>query len=86
MGFEQLSNKFHNELDLKNKISNKTKENNNIHFIKNGEELKTNDLHIKAYPSTDLGISIYVKEGDSRIFHGGDLTGGTGIVLIKKKS
>ena len=60
-------------LDLKDKISNKTKENNNIHFIKNGEELNTNDLHIKAYPSTDLGISIHVKEGDSTIFHGGDL-------------
>lgn len=59
--------------DLKDKIPNKIKDSLDIYFIKNGEDLKLDNLYIKAYPSTDLGISIYIKEKQSKIFHGGDL-------------
>ncbi|MFW5873386.1 MAG: MBL fold metallo-hydrolase [Bacillota bacterium] len=57
--------------DLKEKINLKKKQ--NIYFIKSGDEVNLKRLHIKAYPSTDLGISFYIKEDKSTFFHGGDL-------------
>ncbi len=59
--------------DLKDKVQYNLKNNKNIYFIKNGEELSLKNLYIRAYPSTDLGISIYLKEDQGTIFYGGDL-------------
>lgn len=59
--------------DLKKKSFKNIKDKTNAYFIKNGEELNLKNLYIKAYPSTDLGVSFYIKDGHSTIFHGGDL-------------
>jgi len=52
----------------------KTKENKlNYNFIGEGEEKLIDDVYIKAYGSTDIGISFLVKVDGLTIFHAGDL-------------
>ena len=45
----------------------------NYNMISEGEELHLGDLFVKAYGSTDLGISFLVKVDGLTIFHAGDL-------------
>lgn len=45
----------------------------NITFISPYEEIHINDLKIKAYNSTDEGVSFLVECGGIHIFHAGDL-------------
>ncbi|MBZ9622370.1 MBL fold metallo-hydrolase [Clostridium sp. FP2] len=42
-------------------------------FIEEGEERTFDDLYVKAYGSTDIGISFLVKVDGLTIFHAGDL-------------
>jgi L-ascorbate metabolism protein UlaG (beta-lactamase superfamily) len=45
----------------------------NYNFIEEGEEKLFEDVYIKAYGSTDIGISFLVKVDGLTIFHAGDL-------------
>lgn len=45
----------------------------NTHFIRQGESLKIANVQIKAYGSTDAGVSLMVKAAGINIFHAGDL-------------
>ena len=47
--------------------------NNNITMISPYEETQLNDLNIKTFGSTDLGVSFLVECEGVRIFHAGDL-------------
>lgn len=44
-----------------------------IHWVKEGERLKLEDLEIAVYGSTDLGVSFVVEMEGKNIFHAGDL-------------
>lgn len=59
------------EYVLSSDINVENKHNYNI--MREGEELHLRDLSIKAYGSTDLGISFLVKVDGLTIFHAGDL-------------
>ncbi|MGH4050846.1 MAG: MBL fold metallo-hydrolase [Clostridium sp.] len=45
----------------------------NYNFMKEGEEELFDDVYVKAYGSTDIGISFLVKVDGLTIFHAGDL-------------
>ena len=45
----------------------------NYIFMKEGDVKEINNLHIKAFGSTDIGISFLVKVDDITIYHAGDL-------------
>ncbi len=45
----------------------------NYNFIEEGEEKLFEDVYVKAYGSTDIGISFLVKVDGLTIFHAGDL-------------
>ncbi|MCB8815201.1 MBL fold metallo-hydrolase [Desulfosporosinus shakirovi] len=47
--------------------------NKNINFLSPYEKLEIGNLKIKAYNSTDLGISFLVQDEEIRLFHAGDL-------------
>lgn len=49
------------------------KDKSNYSFIAEGEEKSYNDVYVKAYGSTDIGISFLVKVDGLTIFHAGDL-------------
>ncbi len=49
------------------------KEKSNYNFIEEGQEKSFKDLYVKAYGSTDIGISFLVKVDGLTIFHAGDL-------------
>lgn len=57
---------------LSNDIKTGTKKSNYI-FMAEDDEDEINDLYIKAYGSTDIGISFLVKVDNLTIFHSGDL-------------
>ncbi|QGU96166.1 MBL fold metallo-hydrolase [Clostridium bovifaecis] len=42
-------------------------------IISEGESLQIKDIFIKAYGSTDLGVSFLIKTDDMSVFHAGDL-------------
>lgn len=46
---------------------------NNYNMINEGEEKHVKDVYVKAYGSTDIGISFLVKVDGLTIFHAGDL-------------
>ena len=46
---------------------------NNASFISSGEGLEVNGFDVKAYGSTDAGVSFHVSKGGLSIFHAGDL-------------
>ncbi|MEK6265653.1 MAG: MBL fold metallo-hydrolase [Clostridium sp.] len=52
-------------------IINKNK--SNYTFIEEGQEKLVEDIYVKAYGSTDIGISFLVKVDGLTIFHAGDL-------------
>ncbi len=45
----------------------------NFHIMSEGQELKLGNLFVKAYGSTDIGISFLIKLENMVIFHAGDL-------------
>jgi L-ascorbate metabolism protein UlaG (beta-lactamase superfamily) len=45
----------------------------NIHHLSPYDKLELGDLKIKAYNSTDIGVSFLVQVGGIRMFHAGDL-------------
>ncbi|TCK92894.1 L-ascorbate metabolism protein UlaG (beta-lactamase superfamily) [Natranaerovirga hydrolytica] len=45
----------------------------NTHFLSKYETLNLNNLFVKAYGSTDLGISFFIQVDGVHIFHAGDL-------------
>jgi len=45
----------------------------NYSFIKEGQEILLEDVYVKAYGSTDIGISFLIKVDGLTIFHAGDL-------------
>lgn len=47
--------------------------NNNCIFIEENEAKVVEDIYVKAYGSTDIGISFLIKVDGLTIFHGGDL-------------
>ena len=49
------------------------KDKSNYNFIEEGEEKLFKDVYVKAYGSTDIGISFLVKVDGLTIFHAGDL-------------
>ena len=49
------------------------KSKSNYNFIEEGEEKLIEDVYVKAYGSTDIGISFLVKVDGLTIFHAGDL-------------
>lgn len=67
--FEKYNSEIEYVLSSDINVENK----NNYNIIREGEELHLRDLFIKAYGSTDLGISFLVKVDGLTIFHAGDL-------------
>ena len=49
------------------------KSKNNVQFLAKGETYKDDMLEVKAYGSTDIGISFYIEIEKKSIFHAGDL-------------
>ena len=45
----------------------------NIVYLERLEEYEDENLKIKAYGSTDAGVSFYIEHNDVKIFHAGDL-------------
>lgn len=45
----------------------------NYFFMNNYESMMLDDIEIKTYGTTDLGVSFLITIGDTTIFHGGDL-------------
>jgi len=45
----------------------------NYHFIEEGEKINIKDVKIRAYGSTDIGISFAVTVDQLKLFHAGDL-------------
>jgi len=45
----------------------------NYNFIKEGEEKVIDDVYVRAYGSTDIGVSFLIKVDGLIIFHAGDL-------------
>ena len=58
---------------LSDDIRRKVTLNSDIHFLAKGDIYRDARLSIKAYGSTDAGISFYIEAGDQKIFHAGDL-------------
>lgn len=49
------------------------KNKSNYNFIEEGQEKIVDDVHVRAYGSTDIGVSFLVKVDGLTIFHAGDL-------------
>ncbi|WP_298839353.1 MBL fold metallo-hydrolase [Clostridium sp.] len=49
------------------------KDKSNYNFMEEGDERKFKDVYVKAYGSTDIGISFLIKVDGLTIFHAGDL-------------
>ena len=58
---------------LSEDIREKVQKNNDLHFIAKGDVYRDERLTIKAYGSTDEGVSFYIETGGLKIFHAGDL-------------
>lgn len=52
---------------------NATGDGNNVFYLDHDQELSIENLQIKTFGSTDLGVSFLVKIEDRSIFHAGDL-------------
>jgi len=58
---------------LSGDISKKVRPHKDIHFMAKGDVYRDAQVKIKAYGSTDEGVSFYMEAGGKRIFHAGDL-------------
>jgi L-ascorbate metabolism protein UlaG (beta-lactamase superfamily) len=54
-------------------IRRKTPDSVTAHFLAKGDVYFDSDVMIKAYGSTDEGVSFYIETGGFKIFHAGDL-------------
>ena len=45
----------------------------NVSFFEKGTEFNNGDIFIKAFGSTDIGVSFYIEADGKKIFHAGDL-------------
>jgi len=48
-------------------------EGEDIHFVKEGDQVTIGDLDLRVYGSTDLGVSFLIKASNQVFFHSGDL-------------
>lgn len=58
---------------LSEDIRNVVSPSNDIFFISKGKIYRDENVIIKAYGSTDEGVSFYIETGGLRLFHAGDL-------------
>jgi len=58
---------------LSEDIRRKAPKNKDIFFLAKGDSYHDEMLSIKAYGSTDEGVSFYIEIGGKRLFHAGDL-------------
>ena len=61
------------KLILSEDIRKKVKSSQDLHFLAKGAVYRDDSISIKAYGSTDEGISFYIETGTHKIFHAGDL-------------
>lgn len=54
-------------------LSDDIKEETEAYFVKEGDSLVIDDIEIKVFGSTDLGVSYFVKCDGKSFFHSGDL-------------
>ena len=58
---------------LSTDIQKKVKQRDDVHFIRKGDTFRDARVIIKAYGSTDEGVSFYIEAGGKKLFHAGDL-------------
>jgi L-ascorbate metabolism protein UlaG (beta-lactamase superfamily) len=58
---------------LSDDIRKKVSANEDVHFLAKGDVYRDEKVTIKAYGSTDEGISFYIETGGKKLFHAGDL-------------
>jgi L-ascorbate metabolism protein UlaG (beta-lactamase superfamily) len=63
----------HRQWILSADIRGKVPQGKDIVFIAKGEQYRDERVAVKAYGSTDEGISFYIEAGGKKIFHAGDL-------------
>ena len=59
--------------DIDYVVSDDLKLDQNVNYVKPGSEIKLNDMDIKVFGSTDLGVSLLISVDNLNIFHAGDL-------------
>ncbi len=59
--------------DVKNKTKKNAKQSKSFNFMQPGDNLKLSNIEIRAYGSTDEGVSFLVKNSHFSTFHSGDL-------------
>lgn len=64
---------FHFKDNINYVLSDDIKVNKDVSFVKPGSEIQVDDLDIKVFGSTDLGVSFLVSVDGLDIFHAGDL-------------
>jgi len=69
MSFQSPQIKWILSDDIQKKISPRS----GIHFLAKGDVYRDDRVTIKAYGSTDEGVSFYIETGGKKIFHAGDL-------------
>ena len=57
---------------LSDDIRPKVSVHDRVHFLSKGELYRDERITVKAYGSTDQGISFYIETGGKKIFHAGD--------------
>ena len=58
---------------LSDDIRKKVSSNDDVYFLAKGDVYRDDKVAIKAYGSTDEGVSFYIESGGKKIFHAGDL-------------
>ena len=58
---------------LSDDIRKKIKKPMDVHYIDKGSVYRDNSIMIKAYGSTDIGVSFYIEADGLKVFHAGDL-------------
>ena len=69
MSFNHPQIKWVLSSDIQQKVSSQ----NGLCFLSKGDVYRDERVTIKAYGSTDEGISFYIETGGKKIFHAGDL-------------
>ena len=69
MSFESV----HTNWILSSDICKKVSPREDIHFLSRGDQYQDDRVKIKAFGSTDEGVSFYIEAGGQRLFHAGDL-------------
>ena len=69
MSFKGSETKWILSSDIRKKVTH----NSDVLFLAKGDVYRDNRVMIKAYGSTDEGVSFYIETGGRKIFHAGDL-------------